>query len=88
MHQKTARECYHNSLRLHKGRRKTSKEEKPHSVNMIDLDPREEHQQERIEPTEDLKEVCIGPEPHQVTKLGTSLPPEEELALTRLLQES
>jgi len=55
---------------------------------MIDLDPREEHQQERIEPTEDLKEVCIGPEPHQVTKLGTSLPPEEELALTRLLQES
>jgi hypothetical protein len=86
--QKTARECYHNSLRLEKGKKKASTEEKPLNVNMIDLDPREEYQKERIKPTEDLKEVRIGPEPHQVTKLGISLQPEEECTLTKLLQDN
>jgi hypothetical protein len=55
---------------------------------MIDLDPREVYQKERIKPTEDLKEVCIGPEPHQVTKLGTFLQLEEECTLTKLLQDN
>jgi hypothetical protein len=48
--QKTARECYHNSLRPQRGRKKANTEEKPLNVNMIDLDPREEYQQDRIEP--------------------------------------
>jgi len=43
-HQKTARECYHNSLRLQKGKKKAGVEDKHLSVNMIDLDPREEYQ--------------------------------------------
>jgi len=55
---------------------------------MIDLDPREEYEQERIEPSEELKEVCIGLELHQVTKLGTSLQPEKEVALTQLLKDN
>jgi len=41
--QKTTRECYHNSLKLRKGKKKVRAKEKPLSVNMID--PREEHQQ-------------------------------------------
>jgi len=55
--QKIAREYYHNILRLHKGKKKVNNDSKPHSVNMIDFDPREEYQQLRLEPTEDLKEI-------------------------------
>jgi hypothetical protein len=85
--QKLARECYHNSLRLQKTRKKSSSEV-THEVNMIDLDPREGFQQERLEPTEELKEVSIGPEAHHTTKIGTSLSPEEEVALVKLLQKN
>jgi hypothetical protein len=49
--QKLSRECYHNSLRLQKTKKKSSSEV-THEVNMIDLDPREDFQQERLEPTE------------------------------------
>jgi hypothetical protein len=55
---------------------------------MIDLDPREDFQQERLEPTEDLKEISIGPETHHTTKIGTSLSPEEETALIDLLRRN
>jgi len=62
--QKVARECYLASLKL---RRKETprKESKGDNVSMIDLEPREEYQQERLEPTEDFKEVMIGSQPHQ-----------------------
>ena len=55
---------------------------------MIDLDPREEYQQGRSEPTEDLKEVMIGSQPHQSTKIGTSLAPSEEKDLIQLLKRN
>jgi len=55
---------------------------------MIDLDPREEYQQERLDPTEDLKEVMIGSQPHQSTKIGTSLAPSEEKYLIQLLRRN
>jgi len=85
--QKIARECYLASLKL---RRKGTpvKDSKGDSVNMIDLDPCEEHQQERLEPTQALKEVMIGPHPHQSTKIGTSLAPSEEENLIQLLQKN
>jgi len=54
----------------------------------VDLDPREEYQQERLEPTETLKEVAIGPHPHQSTKIGTSLAPSEEEGLIDLLRKN
>jgi hypothetical protein len=85
--QKLARECYHNSLRLQKTKKKSTNE-LTHEVNMIDLDPREDFQQERIEPMEDLKEVPIGPEAHQTTKIGTFLSQEEETALVNLLRRN
>ena len=85
--QKVARECYLASL---KPRRKETpkKESRGDSVNMVDLDPREEYQQKRLEPTETLKEVAIGPHPHQSTKIGTSLVPSEEEDLIDLLRKN
>lgn len=41
-------------------------------------DPRLGTDVERLTPIEDLKEVLIGPLPHQVTKIGTSLTEEEK----------
>jgi hypothetical protein len=86
--QKIARGCYHNSLRLQKTKKKGRTGDNQLSVNMIDLDPREEFHQEHIEPTEELKEVQIGPEPHQTTKLDTSLNLAEETSLTQLLKDN
>lgn len=85
--QKVARECYHNNLRLQKTKKKSSNE-KTHEVNMIDLDPREDFQQELLEPTEDLKVISIGLEAHQTTKIGTSLSTVVETALTNLLRKN
>jgi len=85
--QKVARECYLASLKL---RRKETprKENKGDSMNMIDLNTWEEYQQERLEPTEDLKEVMIGSQPHQSMKIGTSLAPLEEKDLIQLLRRN
>ena len=75
-------------LKVTEMKKKVKAEDKLLSINMIDLDPREEYHQERIEPTADQKEVRINPKPHQVIKLGTSLDPDEELALTQLLRDN
>jgi len=83
--QKVARECYLASFKL-RGRAIPRKEGKSDNVNMVDLDPREEYQQERLEPTEEIKEVLIGSQPHQLTKIGTSLDPAEEEDLVQLLK--
>lgn len=42
----------------------------------------------RLTPTKDLKEVWIGPLPHQVTKLGISLPELEDDDLIALLRKN
>jgi len=83
--QKIAREYYLASLKLH-GRSLPRKEGKSDSVNMVDLDPGEEYQQERLEPTRELKEVLIGSQPYQLTKIETSLEPTEEEDLVQLLK--
>lgn len=41
-------------------------------------DPRLGRENERLVPTEDLKEVWISPSAHRVTKIGTSIAKEEE----------
>lgn len=83
--QKVARDCYHANLRLQNKTKKKGKE-KPFSANVIDLDPREEYQQERLEPTEELKGILIRPQPYQTTKIGTFLEPDEEKDLVQLLR--
>jgi len=55
---------------------------------VVDLDPREYFHHDRLEPTEDLKEIAIGPEAHKTTKIGTSLDPTEEAALINLLKKN
>ncbi|XP_039687770.1 uncharacterized protein [Medicago truncatula] len=57
-------------------------------VQVIDLDPREDFPQERIEPIEAVKDIIIGPMPHQITKIGTSLSESEEEILVQLLREN
>lgn len=51
-------------------------------------DPRLGAKSERITPTKDLKEVHIGPLPHQVTKPDTSLSVFEEEDLIALLRRN
>ncbi|XP_039687900.1 uncharacterized protein [Medicago truncatula] len=80
--QKIARECYHASLKLGGKGRETL------GVNLIDLDPREDYQQERIVPIEDLKDIVIGSDPNRTTKIGASLKEAEERNLIQLLQEN
>lgn len=41
--QKISRACYHNSLKLQKTKKKDKAGDKPLSVNIIDLNPREEY---------------------------------------------
>lgn len=48
-------------------------------------DPRLGRDNERVMPTEYLKEVRIGPSAYQVTKIGTSLTEEEEHDLVNQL---
>lgn len=51
-------------------------------------DPRLGAESERITPTKDMKEVHIGPLPHQVTKPDTSLSVFEEEDLIALLRRN
>lgn len=55
---------------------------------MIDIDPIEEYQHERLEPTEDLKEIHIGSQPHQTIKIANSLDPTEEQVVINLLRKN
>ncbi|MCH90938.1 gag-pol polyprotein, partial [Trifolium medium] len=78
------RKCYQASLRTG-----SSKENR---VNMAedfaDLDPREDFQEGRVSPIEELKQVLIGEMPHQVTNLGTALEPSEEEHIVSLLRRN
>jgi hypothetical protein len=46
-------------------------------ISPLDLDPREEFQDRRVSPIEELEKVQIGSEAHQTTSIGTSMQPEE-----------
>jgi hypothetical protein len=42
-------------------------------ISPLDLDPREEFQDRRVSPIEELEQVQIGEEAHQTTNVGTAL---------------
>jgi hypothetical protein len=46
-------------------------------IGLLDLDPREEFQDSRVSPIEELEQVQIGEATHQTKNLGTALQPEE-----------
>jgi hypothetical protein len=56
--------------------------------DVADLDPREDFQEERVSPVDELKQVQIGDQPHQTTNLGTNLEPSEEEMVVELLKRN
>ncbi|GAU31015.1 hypothetical protein TSUD_393000 [Trifolium subterraneum] len=82
--QAVGRQCYESSLKIKKKLSQVSISQAPkeaiditHMCQTADLDPREEFQEGRVSPTEELEEIKIGDKAHQVTNLGTTLPYEE-----------
>ncbi|GAU21317.1 hypothetical protein TSUD_372110 [Trifolium subterraneum] len=99
-----AKKCYESSLKI---RHRPSKPVSPlvsgertngiNMVNITDLDPREEFQERRVSPIEDLRRVSpiedlekvqIGEHSHQTTNIGTSLQPEERERIVTLLRNN
>ncbi|GAU22813.1 hypothetical protein TSUD_142530 [Trifolium subterraneum] len=90
-----ARKCYESSLKI---RHIPSKSVSPpvsgertngiNMVNVTDLDPREEFQDRRVSPIEDLEQVQIGEHSHQTTNIGTSLQPDERERIVTLLRNN
>ncbi|PNX84468.1 gag-pol polyprotein [Trifolium pratense] len=74
-----ARRCYESSLKIwHKipsgnGGFRSGYPGNQGGINMVDsadMDPREEFQDRRVSPIEELEQIQIGLEPHQTTNLG------------------
>ncbi|GAU16859.1 hypothetical protein TSUD_368080 [Trifolium subterraneum] len=93
--QALARKCYESSLKIrHKPSRPVSPPdsgERINGINMVsitDLDHREEFQDRRVSPIEDLEQVQIGEQPHQTTNIGTSLHPEEKERIIAILRNN
>jgi predicted HAD superfamily phosphohydrolase len=57
-------------------------------ISPLDLDPREEFQDRRVSPIEELEKVQIGEEAHQTTNIGTSLQPEEREKILATLKKN
>ncbi|RDY02345.1 hypothetical protein CR513_14208, partial [Mucuna pruriens] len=76
-----ARRCYEDSLRV--GQRGST-------VNTLslELDPRSHDERERPHPMEKLKEIQIGTQKNQKTKIGTVMTEEQEVDLIRCLQRN
>ncbi|GAU39516.1 hypothetical protein TSUD_68800 [Trifolium subterraneum] len=94
--QAQGRQCYELSLRL---KRNHAPADQPiiSRVNMIsranmvetsDLDPREEFQDRRVSPIEDLEPIQIGEAPHELTNLGTHLDEEEKEKIIEILRKN
>jgi hypothetical protein len=57
-------------------------------IEAADLDPREEHKEDRVSPMGELEEVQIGRENHQTTSLGTNMQPEERGRILEILKRN
>ncbi|XP_045791855.1 uncharacterized protein LOC123886594 [Trifolium pratense] len=92
-----AKKCYESSLKIrHRASNTNGASERrqstvPGGINIIensDMDPREEFQDRRVSPIEDLEQVQIGDHPHQTTSLGTALPNEERRRIIKILKDN
>ncbi|XP_045797595.1 uncharacterized protein LOC123891742 [Trifolium pratense] len=92
-----AKKCYESSLKIrHRASNTNGASERrqatvPGGINIIensDMDPREEFQDRRVSPIEDLEQVQIGDHPHQTTSLGTALPNEERRRIVKILKDN
>ncbi|MCI44425.1 hypothetical protein A2U01_0065664, partial [Trifolium medium] len=57
-------------------------------IDTVNLDPREEFQDRRVSPIEELKQVQIGEAAHQVTNLETALQPAEKEKILEMLKSN
>ncbi|RDX90526.1 hypothetical protein CR513_27597, partial [Mucuna pruriens] len=80
-HSNMARRCYEDNLRV--GQRMLVV-----NTPSLELDPRSHDERERPYPMEELKEIQIGLQEVQKTKIGTIMTKEQEADLTRCLQQN
>ncbi|PNX98475.1 gag-pol polyprotein [Trifolium pratense] len=93
--QALGRQCYESSLRvrcskapaeqLHIGETENTQAK---SIEAADLDPREEFQDKRVSPLEELEPIQIGEADHQVTSISTSLGHEEREKVIAILKNN
>ncbi|RDX79407.1 hypothetical protein CR513_40184, partial [Mucuna pruriens] len=60
--------------------------EVPDRTKDLDLDPRGQYEHERPHPTEDLKEIQVGPSPVHKMRISTTMDPKEEVCLVAFLK--
>ncbi|XP_061364523.1 uncharacterized protein LOC133307959 [Gastrolobium bilobum] len=84
--QKEARSCYNTSLRV---KSTTHRAEKGNtSINMTNLDIREDLRDVRPQPDGELEDLQLGPLPENVTKIGRHLPDTEKKELIAVLSKN
>ncbi|GAU51689.1 hypothetical protein TSUD_415030, partial [Trifolium subterraneum] len=94
--QAQGRQCYELSLRLKRNQAPADQPiisrvnmiSRANIVEMSDLDPREEFQDRRVSPIEDLEPIQIGKAPHELTNLGTHLDEGEKEKIIEILRKN
>ncbi|KAK2427613.1 hypothetical protein QL285_026181 [Trifolium repens] len=83
-----ARQCYESSLKIKKKEISRLSVNTANSHEMTELDPREDFQERRVSPIEELEEIQIGKEQHQTTSIGTAMGEEERRDVLAILKEN
>ncbi|KAK2450290.1 hypothetical protein QL285_009417 [Trifolium repens] len=83
-----ARQCYESSLKIKKKEISRLSVNTTNSHEMTELDPREDFQERRVSPIEELEEIQIGKEQHQTTSIGTAMGEEERRDVLAILREN
>ncbi|KAK2435872.1 hypothetical protein QL285_020899 [Trifolium repens] len=83
-----ARQCYESSLKIKKKEISRLSVNIANSHEMTELDPREDFQERRVSPIEELKEIQIGKEQHQTTSIGAAMGEEERRDVLAILKEN
>ncbi|KAK2371898.1 hypothetical protein QL285_073098 [Trifolium repens] len=83
-----ARQCYESSLKIKKKEVCRLSVNNTNTHEAAELDPREDFQERRVSPIEELEEVQIGKEQHQTTSIGTAMGEEERKEVLAILREN
>jgi hypothetical protein len=86
--QALARQCYELSLKIRKKETSRLSVNSTSNFETTELDPRENFQERRVSPIEELEEAQIGEEQHQTTSIGTSLSEKERADILAILKEN
>lgn len=86
--QRIARICYKDSMKLKKSHADESVKDDQVKVNLVDIDPNEDLVEDGLTPIEDVKTLKISAQSSQTTQVDSSLSPEEEAKIIRILREN